>query len=109
MGRTHSDSQRISHRTWRTFVWFALIAALLALRFSPPDLTVAHDHEVLLKHSTAHDKRPCVQGPDAEFRTSSGVITFAPVLTEFDFLIPHSSAKAREANTALYNRPPPVA
>lgn len=109
MGRVQANRQHIFTRSWHTFVWFALIAALLALRFTPPDLTVAHDHEILLKHSAAHDKRPCVQRPDAEFPTSSGVITFALVLTEFDFLLPHSSAKAREANTALYNRPPPVA
>jgi hypothetical protein len=109
MGRAQANRQRISTRSWHTFVWFALIAALLALRFTPPDLTVAHDHEVLLKHSAAHDKRPCVQRPDAEFRTSDRAITFAPVLTEFHFLLPHSRVKAREANTALYNRPPPVA
>ena len=106
MSRAYSDHQRMPSRRWHTFVWLALIAALLALRFTPPDLTFAPDNQVLLKQSAAHDKRPCIQRPDTELNSSSET-SFAPVLTEFASLQVHSSSKARESNTALCNRPPP--
>lgn len=108
MSRAYSDNRRVSSRHWHTFVWLALIAILLALRFTPPDLTSAQDHQVLLKKSAARDKRPCVQRLDTDFDSNIGLISFTPILTAFDFSPPHTRPKARESNTSLYNRPPPL-
>jgi len=108
MSRAYSGHRRVYSRHWHTFVWLAIIAVLLALRFTPPDLTSAQGHQVLLKKSAARDKRPCVQRPDTEFDSNSGAPSFAPALAALDFLRPHSSSKARESNAALCNRPPPL-
>lgn len=108
MRRAQLESQYRPARSWQSFVRIALIAALLALRFTPPDLTFTRAHEVVLKQSAAHDKRPCVQRADTEFDSSRSLTSFAPVLTEFDFFHPHPSSKAREYNNALRNRPPPL-
>lgn len=107
MGRAQSDSQRGRTRTWHTLVQFALVVALLALRSTPPDLTLVQAHEVV-KQSAAHDKRPCVQRSDTEFDSSGSETSVAPVLSEFDLFHPHPGSKARECNTALCNRPPPL-
>jgi hypothetical protein len=89
-------------------VWLTVVTALLALRFTPPNLCYIHDHQVLVKQSAAHDKRPCVQRADAEFAPSRCAISLVPGLSAFDFLRPDTSTQAREPNTCLYNRPPPL-
>lgn len=108
MSRAYSEIRGLPSSRWHTFVWLALIAALLALRFTPPNLTCEPDHQVLLKQGGAHDKRPCVQRLDTVFDSSIGLTRFTPILTAFDFSQPHTRSKARESNTSLYNRPPPL-
>lgn len=108
MRRAHSNNQRTSRQGCHALVWFALIAALLALRFVPPNLTVTHGHEVLLKQAAAHDKRACVQSSHTELSISSGAASLAPVLTEFE-LLPHQwGSNARESNTTICDRAPPL-
>ena len=83
------------------------MAALLALRFTPPDLNHVGTHQILVKQSAAHDKRPCVQRTDSEFAHSCYAVSLSPELSGCDLLRSDSSTKAREPNTSLYNRPPP--
>lgn len=89
-------------------VWFAVIAALLGLRVTTAIPAVEDSHQAVVKQCAVHDKRPCIQGTQADFAPNAATATFALALASFDLPNLDSPTKAQNSSTCLYNRPPPL-
>ena len=88
-------------------MWLVVVVVLLALRFSPPDLSVAKPHQAVLKQSAARDKRPCVQRLDVEGNVRNANVPGWPLIAALQLFYLDPGLPAHESNTSLYNRPPP--
>ena len=89
-------------------MWLVVVAALLAVRFSPPDLSVAKPHQAVVKQSAARDKRPYVQRLDVEGNVRNSDGPGWPLIAALQPFYSDPGLPAHQSNTSLYNRPPPL-